>query len=130
MTSLVVHFCSAPLACFVDALDTRGVVVCPDAAGARVGRVQADVVALYADAVREGVGVEGYDAVDDPDGRAVRPDPPGRRVVSVKGDVLVRVAGVVEDRRGPSRFRTTGRNIFPLLLRPVQPDPDAVNAGL
>ena len=25
MTSLVVHFCSAPLACFVDALDTAGV---------------------------------------------------------------------------------------------------------
>ena len=23
MTSLVVHFCSAPLVCFVDALDTR-----------------------------------------------------------------------------------------------------------
>ena len=25
MTSLVVHFCSAPLVCFVDALDTRNI---------------------------------------------------------------------------------------------------------
>ena len=28
MTSLLVHFCSAPLACFVDALDTGGRLLC------------------------------------------------------------------------------------------------------